>query len=353
MNEWYHKMYRMKKSPTVSIVTGTLNPDLRIFEKSLRSIKEQTYKHVVEHIVLDGGSKKEAIRLARSYGCTVAVYKENELDGGARIYRYGVNRIKGDLILLLPSDNILPDKNFLAGLVEPFSDTRVFATYPAYNTATKDMDILTRYFALIGAPDPTLYYLHKSDKVPVIQKHYDRGHILKETPQYWIVKFDKFSLPTVGDNGYLVKKSVFAKITDLPTRHYIHLDAFMYFLEQGHDTYGVVKNSIIHVSRPNILEQVRRRVEVKRQFSDNLRGKRAYLVFNWHNSRDWQRLILYVIYSLTIVQPALFSVKGFLYVRDSAWFLHPVMCFLMVLAYGMSELTYHVYEQIQKITRTV
>lgn len=339
----------MKKFPTVSIITGTLNPDSGVFERVLKSIKDQDYRRIIEHVVLDGGSKKETITLARSYGCKVEVIHENELDGGARIFCYGINRIKGDLILLLPSDNILPTPDFLSQMIKPFGDKRVFATYPAYNTFTPDMDILTRYFALLGAPDPTLYYLKKSDKIPITQSYYDHGKILQDTRNYWIVKFDKTSLPTVGDNGYLVKKSVFCQITKLPTKVYIHLDAFMYFVEQGYNTYGVVKNSIIHVSRPNILDQVQRRVAVKQHFTDEKCGTREYLVMDWSSQRDRWNLFKYVIFSLTFIQPLLVSIRGYLKVRESAWFIHPVMCFLMVVAYGWSEIQFRVSRMIKRL----
>jgi len=222
-------------------------------------------------------------------------------------------------------------------MVEPFKEKKVFATYPMYNDYEKDMNITTRYTALLGSPDPTLYYLNKSDKVPVFQHTYTKGTIQKETRNYYVVTFDERSLPTVGDNGILVRKELLERVLTGKGR-YLHTDAFADLLRQGYATYGVVKNSIIHVAPLSLYGQAIRRVEVKRKFTDALRGKRTYLVFNWNDYSDWVRLVLYVICALTFVQPLYISIRGFMAKRDIAWFVHPIMCILMVVGYGWSEL---------------
>ena len=48
--------------PSISILTITYNPNPKVFRKVLDSIKNQDYpKHLIEHIVVDGGSKKNKI----------------------------------------------------------------------------------------------------------------------------------------------------------------------------------------------------------------------------------------------------------------------------------------------------
>lgn len=60
-------------------------------------------------------------------------------------------------------------------------------------------------------------------------------------------------------------------------------------------------------------------------------SKRRYSVYE---KKDAARLIYFIIISLTIIKPLYDSVKGYLKVRDPAWFLHPLMCFGMVVVYG-------------------
>jgi len=325
----------MKQYPAVTIFTGTYNPPIDIFRMSLKSILQQNYSGNVQHIVYDGRSSNSAVDLARSYGARVKIFRRSVDEGGSRLYS-SLKEAAGELAVFIESDNILPDRDWLRRMVEPFGERGVFCTSSAYNSYEQDMDPLTKYFALIGSPDPTLYYLNKSDKIPITQKNYDKGDIFKETEWYWIVRFDRRSLPTMGDNGTMIRTDVLRKVVR-KSKSYIHLDAFAELLDEGYDTYGIVKNSIIHVSRPNIFDQVRRRVAVKRAFSDEKRGKRIYHVMDWASPRDRRNLFKYIVFSLTFIEPLWVSIRGYMKVREPAWFLHPLMCFFMVVGYGWSE----------------
>lgn len=332
----------MKKITPLSItlLTGTLNPDLKIFEMMLKAVKNQTYKGKVNIVVMDGGTTNGGIALAKKYGCTVRVFKNDADEGSNRLYPCK-KLLTGEIVIILQSDNIMPNRDFLAQIVEPFEDKEIFATYTMHNTYLKNMNMLTRYTALIGAPDPTLYYLGKSDKVPIFQNHYDKGKILKEEKNYYKVRFTKDTLPTVGDNGFAIRTDIFRKIIH-PNEVFYHTDKYMNLLKQGIDTYGVIKNAIIHTTKPGIWQQVKRRIEVKKHFTDEMRGQRTYLVFNWKSHKDWIKLILYIIFTITLIQPIAFSIFGYSKRPDKAWFLHPIMCLLMVFGYGISEIGFYV-----------
>jgi len=159
--------------PSITIFTGTLNPSLDIFRQSLESIKMQKYIGNLQHIVYDGGSTNGCIEMARHYGCTVKIFPGSVDEGSRRLYT-SLKEATGDLSVFLESDNILTSADWLARMVEPFGEPGVFCTSSAYNSYDPTMDPLTKYFALIGSPDPTLYYLHKSDKIPMTQRHDDQ-----------------------------------------------------------------------------------------------------------------------------------------------------------------------------------
>ena len=129
---------------------------------------------------------------------------------------------------------------------------------------------------------------------------------------------------------------------------YIHVDAFAQLLDEGYNTYGIVKNSITHVSRPNILDQVRRRVAVKRHFTDGKRGTRKYSVMDWQSRQDRWNLFKYVVFSLTFIEPFWVSIRGYAKIREPAWFLHPAMCLLMVVAYGWSEVVFQLKSRVKR-----
>lgn len=328
----------MNHLPTITIVTGTLNSNTLIFMRVLESIKAQQYpKKLIEHIVMDGGSTNGTIELAKKYQCTVFV-RQGPVEQEQIRQSMGIKIAKGDMILILESDNILPCNNWLLKLIQPFLDNKkVFCTFSAYNTYEKSMSLTTRYCALFGSPDPTLFYLNKTEKIRMDQSHYNKGQIIQETNGYYIVKFTKDTLPTIGDNGHMFLKKAMMKVMKDPSQ-YTHTDAFMQLLEFGYDTYGVVKNSIIHVMNPRILHLVMRRVEIKKRFYDGRRGQRKYLVFNPGSYKDWVNLIKYVMFALTFIIPFTESFRGYIKLKDLAWFLHPYVCFLMVVGYGRSEI---------------
>lgn len=335
-----HEVSFMVYLPRISIVTGTLNPNLKLFDKVLRSVKNQHYpQDKIEHLVMDGGSTNGCRELARRYGCIVVVPKGQWRREQIRP-ALGIMRAKGKLILILESDNILAGKDWLRKMVKPFLDNdKVVCSFSAYNAYEKDMSLTTRYCGLFGSPDPTLYYLKKTEKIRMDQSAYDKGTVIKETEDYWLVRFDKENLPTLGDNGHMFRKSAMMEVLEDP-KTYTHTDAFAQMVRKGHNDFAAVKNSLIHVMNPDVLTLVNRRVEVKERYTDDRRGWRHYLVFNWRSREDRWNICTYIFFSLTFIQPLMVSIRGYLKIRDSAWFLHPVICFLMVVAYGWSEVVF-------------
>ncbi|OGH51530.1 MAG: hypothetical protein A3H17_01615 [Candidatus Levybacteria bacterium RIFCSPLOWO2_12_FULL_37_14] len=332
----------MKNYPSISIVTTTLNSSLPIFERVLKTLESQSYpKNLIEHIVMDGGSINGTVGLARKYHCEASVHKDLMMKEQNRA-SLGIQKARGDLIVILQSDNIPTSKNWLREMVQPFIDNKkVFCTFSAYNSYEKDMSATTRYGAFFGAADPVLYFLKKSDKIPLAQKRYDKGEIIGETSGYWLAKFDKETLPTLGDNGTMFRRDIMSKVNKKP-KLYVHPDAFVMMLDLGYNTCGVIKNSVIHIIPPNIFHYAKRRVWVKETFYDGWRGNRKYLVFNWRSNKDRLNLIKFIFFSLTFVIPLAESIRGYVKIRDKAWFLHPILCFLMLVSYGSSEIAWFI-----------
>lgn len=337
----------MKRLPTISIVTPTLNSDIKLFEKVFKALKSQTYpKKLLEHIVLDAGSVNGTIELARKNGCKVIVRPDLKVQEQVR-ESLGIKMAKGDLVLVLQSDNVPTSKEWLRQLVQPFlDDPKVFCTLSAYNDYEKDMSFTTRYGAFFGSADPTLYFLKKSDKLPILQKKFDKGKIITETKGYWIVEFTNETLPTMGDNGSLFSRKVMNLVNKDP-KSYVHPDAFAELIRKGYVRYGLVKNSVIHVITPNVFTYLTRRRHVKETFYDGNRGKRKYLVFDWRSSVDRQNLLRFIFFSLTFVYPFYQSIKGYTKIKDKAWFLHPLLCLLMTFQYGKSEILWLIKKRLK------
>lgn len=332
--------------PHISIVTCSYNTPLPLWERCLRAIAIQTYpKNRVEHIVMDAGSTNGAIAVAKRYGCKVIVRPEL-LQYSQKRMSVGISKSRGDIILFLEPDNIMTDSDWLYRMVEPFSDPSIVGTFSMHNAYTRDMSSLSVYFALIGANDPLLLYLGKSEKNPIYKQSYTSGHTLYETKRYISVQFDTSNLPTLGDNGHMVRRHIIDSVNKDPDS-FIHVDAFYQLAKNHHVTYGIVKNSIIHDNcvDNNVIKVFAKRVEYKEKFTNHSYVKRSYLVFDRASPRDIIRLSLFIVSALTVLPTLLFSIWGFLRHPHLAWFYHPVACFVEVWMYALSEIRMLLYNR--------
>lgn len=330
----------MDKLPSISIITCTYNSDIHTFARVLKSLANQDYpKKLIEHIVMDGGSTNNCIGLAQKHGCKVIIHNDPLGEEQVRP-ALAILISKHDLILILESDNILTSELWLRQMVDPFiKEKNIFCTYSIHNSYAKQDSFMTRYCALFGSPEPTLYYLKKTEKMRMDKNTYDKGYVIKEKQGYFLVKFSKETLPTLGDNGHMTKADLLKRVIKDPTS-YTHTDAFAQIFELGYNKVAVVKNSIIHVTKSSLFDQIKRRIQVKENFYDKKLGKRKYLVFNPSSSRDRKNLLIYILISLTFIVPFIESVNGYRKIRDIAWFLHPLFCILMVIGYGYSEILF-------------
>lgn len=322
--------------PSISILTITYNPNPKVFGKVLESIKKQNYpKQLIEHIIVDGGSKKSKINYLKKYGCKLIIKKELRDQSEAR-RAFAVKEAKNDIVLWLESDNALPDINSLRQLVQPFvDDKKIISTFTLHYGINKNMKLLDRYCAFFGVSDPVALYLNKADRETWLTDKYLKGKIIKRTRNYDVVEFNKNNLPTVGDNGFLTRREVLLKARITP-KEYVHIDIYVDLLKLGYKRFGVVKNTDIeHDIGNGILELVKRRVVYVNRYSLSKYLKhRRYSVFDFNSSKDIMNLVKYIFYTVTFVQPLSLSIKGFLKVRDVAWFLHPFICWLFLIYYA-------------------
>lgn len=324
--------------PSVSIITCLYNTPLSLWEKCLKVIVSQKYpKKLIQHIVMDAGSTNGSMELAKKYGCTVIV-RPDLLSFSQKRMSIGIQKSKGEIILFLEPDNIMTSSDWLSRMVEPFNDKNIVGSYSMHNVYSSDMSALSVYFALIGANDPILYYLGKSEKNLIYQKKYTMGQILYENDRYVSVKFTPQTLPTLGDNGHMVRKKAIDLVNINPDA-FIHVDAFYQLAIRHHDTFGVVKNTIIHDNCPdnNIVKAFAKRVEFKELFTNHPSVRRSYLVFDKSRVTDVMHLALYILRSITVIPMVMFSVVGFLRHPHLSWFFHPVVCFWEVIVYTVSE----------------
>lgn len=227
----------------------------------------------------------------------------------------GIRRARGEVIGILASDNQLMHTNFLSQMMDKFPVHD--AVWPEFYLMHEDDDILNRYFALIGGNDPLAYYMGKNDK---------RSHMDGYEPAKFPIR--QTCKKTIGDNGFFIKKELLER-TDLD--NYYHVDNANEAIA-GRKTASIMCG-ILHKTGGNIFKFFAKRYRYGLQHAFN-KNRRWHLV-DFRQPKDVMRLIWFMACSLTLIQPLSLSMRGYLKIRDKAWFLHPVVCALTLGIYSI------------------
>lgn len=332
----------MDKLPSISVVIATFNSQ-KTLEVCLKSVCEQEYPtNLIEIIIADGGSSDKTINIAKSYGAKViSIISEKQ---GAEYNRaVGINRAKNEIIAILDHDNILPHKVWLKKMVRPFREDKTMVGVETlryhYN---KNDTLLGRYFSLLGANDVLPFYLGKADRLSYM---YDRPKEygfykklrIEEKKDYFVVHFSPNAIPTLGSNGFLIRRKLLLEESNSSPENFFHIDVNVDLINKGFTVYALIKDSLIHKTQERgVLSYLRRRGLFMEKYYLDAKIKRRYSVYE---RRDLFSLIKFIFISITIVKPLYDSVRGYIKKHDIAWFLHPVMCLGTTCFYGYTFLS--------------
>lgn len=324
----------MKKNwPTISFVIATRNSE-RTLARCLLSVRNQAYASEVEIVIADGGSKDKTLQIAKRYGAKILNVPEHKQNAE---YNKGVaaNAAKNEILLFIDHDNILPHKNWLKNMIRPLlEDKEIIGSGVLRFKYERKMSLIDRYSALFGGTDPVTIFFNKSAHQGYLYNGFHlRGKLIKENNGYVEVELDPQSLPALGGNGAILRRSLLKKANSKPD-YFFHIDIHFDLAKLGFTRYAFVKDTIIHMTDTSLLSFLRRRryfIE-KYHFEDN--SKRRYSIYNPKN--DKLALIGFILYSSTVIMPTIDALRGFTKVRDLAWFIHPLMCLGVMIVYGIT-----------------
>jgi glycosyltransferase involved in cell wall biosynthesis len=309
---------------TISVIMPTYN-SIRTIKSSLQSIKNQSYpSESIEILTVDGGSTDGTLEILKIFRTTIIKDHAKNPEAAKSV---AIKQARGDLILFLPSDNILPHSRWISKMVAVFSkEPEIVAAYPSKYAWRKKDKPLTRYFALIGANDPVAWFLRKADRQSIF-------HNQKEL--YTIHTFSEQTLPTVGDNGFMIKRSLLHK-AKIDQYHFFHIDVCLDLLRFGFNQFAVTNDTIIHDTGDGFIEFFKKRYRYMSELYLNKSTLRRYKVFNPRT--DMILLALFCLYSLTLVGPLFYALYGYSKKQDVAWFIHPIACQAIMITYSLALL---------------
>jgi len=336
---------KTKRYPSVTFVIATYNSS-RTIEKCLKSVYQQQYSGRVEIIIADGGSIDRTLKIAQSYGATVIPVSQKKQNAEYN-KGIGVNRVKTDLIAMVDHDNELPHPQWLKNMVDPLLAERE-SIGSAVNRFGYDrtMSLLDRYFALIGTLDPVTLFFNKSAHQSYLYSSFNlRGTVLKKTKQYTYISFSPDYIPALGGNGCLLWRK-YLRYAKHDPKHFFHIDIHVDIIKHGFNKYCFVNETIRHYSNNTFFSFLKRRMYYVDKYYYKDLSRRRYSIYE--PGKDQKRLVLFVLYAVSFVVPLYQSVRGFSKIPDVAWFIHPFMCWAILVAYGVPAVKYKLYGLFQK-----
>jgi glycosyltransferase involved in cell wall biosynthesis len=318
------------EQPSVSIVIPTLNSGKTLAE-CLGSIAMQDYPmEKIEVLIIDAGSTDTTIEIAEKFA--VGRIISNPLKIADAAYAISLKEAKNDIVAFIDSDNILPSTDWLRRMVEPFQDTDIVGSSTLFFTYRPIDSAVTRYCALIGMNDPLCLYIGNYDRFSVITGRWTEADFrtVDDNERYFKVRLvNKSHLPTIGGNGFLVRRKQLLK--SYPVRTYwFDIDAVYALTEAGHDKFAVVKIGIVHAFAPGIRRFFRKQ---RRRISDYLFFERmGQRLFPWKS--DKAKPAKFVLSTVLVFPLLLDVIKGMRRVNDRILLFHIPACWVTLIAYG-------------------
>lgn len=329
----------MTTYPKVSVVVATFNSASTLSE-CLESVMTQKYpSRQIELIIADGGSKDRTFSIAKKFHAKV-IHVDRTKQGAEYNRAIGAASASGELLLFIDHDNVLPHKLWLDSMVQPLRDDgKIVGVETMYYTYDPKDSMIGRYFSLFGANDIFAYYVGKADRLahfytsPAQYGVFRKAHV-KEQSNYFVVDFSKNHIPTLGSNGFLVRKKILFAHANTSPEDFFHIDVNVDLIRKGFTRYAFIKDSLHHkTDERGIYDYLRRRKLFMEKYHFGTMSRRRYSLYE---KGDLGNTIRFVFFSMTFVVPLADSIRGFLRVQDVAWFLNPLMCASLVILYGFA-----------------
>ncbi|MDD5193303.1 MAG: glycosyltransferase [Candidatus Nanoarchaeia archaeon] len=310
------------KYPKVSIVMPVYNEQEKI-ENCLKSIREQDYpQDKIEIVFVDDDSTDNTLQIAKEFKIKKIRNGKHDYDIGKSL---GIKASSGEYLMFLDADNVLTEKDWIKKMITPLlEDPTLVGSQPLWFRYNKKDKFFDRYCTMYGITDPLTIYFNNRSALMLWEKKW-KNHLIKEERDYFTVEFDKRSLPTIGSVGFTIKKEFVLKTDYAPA--FSHLDAMQDLVASGFNKFAMVKLDIIHLHSRSFKDFL---FKLERNFGIFIRDydKRRY---KW--DVPFARKIYATIAMLTFFVPMYHALRGFLKIRDLAWFAHPFLSFIVIVNY--------------------
>lgn len=324
--------------PTISVCMATLNAGSVLGECLERLGKQDYPKDKIELIIGDGGSTDNTEEIIKKYGGRIIF---NPLKTGESGKAVAVKEAKNDLVLILDSDNYLPDDGWLKKMVTPFSDPDIKLSEPIRYTWRREGGYIERYCALIGMNDPICLFLGNYDRWNYLTRRWtDVPHKEEDREEYLKIELNKSGIPTVGANGTIFRREFLQGINI--GSYLFDIDVIAKEIaEKGFVHIAKTKVGIIHTFCESDMSKFIRKQ--RRRIKDyTFHKKNKSRAFDWskfeiggESSLGLIKFILYTVLTLPLLAQV---IVGYTRKNDLAWFFHIPACWITLMVYSFGKI---------------
>jgi glycosyltransferase involved in cell wall biosynthesis len=317
--------------PSISVVIPTLNSEKYLVE-CLESVRSQDYpQDRIELLLVDAGSRDATLSIAGRFDVEVL---ENPLKTGEAGKAVGIRAAQRDLVLMIDSDNVLVGRDWLRRMVVPFEDPDVISSEALRWDYERRHHYINRYQALTGINDPLALYLGNYDRYSYLTGRWTDYPHREERRDGWVrVELDPAWVPTMGANGYLVRREAFEAV---PVDDYLFdIDFVDALVRAGHTTIGRVDVPIRHYFCDSVAQFYRKtRRRADDYFFFSAAGQRTY---PWTQER-WRAVSKFTASTVFVLPLLLDVLRGARRKRDVAWLFHVPACWITLAVYAMATI---------------
>lgn len=303
--------------PFTTFVLPVLNEKQHI-QQCLTSIFDQDYpKDKLEVLVIDGGSIDNTVELAKNFPVKIIYNRNRDPESG---FSLGIRAARGSILVFLGADIGLGSKGWLRKMMRPFlEEDQIFGAKCLWLTKKSD-PMINRYCMYLQIVDPVARYLD-AEIFEKIEEHSD----------YRIIAASKEDAP-VWAAGICWRKDVILKVGGYIPK-FEETNFVSHVIKHGYNRYAEVSDvGIYHDYARNLQGFIKKRVKIGRKFLKRIKEKQV----TWVGAKGKGKFLKALLFCITLIKPATESIHGYRETRDTAWFLHPFMCFLTFVTYSFT-----------------
>lgn len=318
--------------PTVSVVIPTLNSE-RYLDECLTALRSQDYPaDQVEIILADAGSTDRTLEIAARHAVDRVL--PNPLRTGEAGKAVGIHAASGELVCMVDSDNVVMGADWLSRMVAPFEDQEVISSEVLRWDYRRSDNYVNRYQALTGINDPMCLWVGNYGRWSELKQRWtDYPHRSVMMDGWEKVTVDPRFVPTMGANGYIVRRSAFDVV---PVGDYLFDIDFVHDLVvAGEATVARVDVAIRHYFCDGFRQFVRKtRRRTDDFFFHSAQGERSY---------PWTRRRLagvagFVLATVLVIPLLVDVARGMRRRRDAAWLFHVPACWATLVVYAVGTI---------------